>query len=445
MSLDSFFDPDSIAVIGASNNPKKLGYEVFKNLQRFEGDTYPVNVNEDQVLDRKAYNNVKEIEEEIDLAILIVPAKYTPDTMRDLGEKGVNAAVIITGGFKEAGREELEKEVLDIAEENDIRVIGPNCVGIKNTHKKINGTFIKEAKEGNIAFISQSGALGAAMIYKTVDQDIGLSKFISVGNMGDVDFSDLLNYLDKDDDTDAITLYIEGIPEGREFLKAAKKCSKPVIALKGGRSEAGSKATSSHTGSLAGSHEVYNAAFKQSNIITANNFDDMFAMARAFSQPLPKGKNVAILTNAGGGGVLVSDKIDELDLNLTDLEDKTIEQLKEVLPSMAAVTNPIDTIASARGEDYEKSAKILMDDKNVDIIIVVCVVPTFAGMDEEEHAEGIIKAVNEKGNKPVVTAFLAGEVSEKASRLLEEENIPNYKSLDGAALAASALFEYSNK
>lgn len=445
MTLESFFEPDSIAVIGASNNPKKLGNEVFNNLKSFDGELYPVNVNEEEVEGEKAYNSVKDIEDDIDLAILIVPAKYTPETMRDLGEKGVNAAVIITGGFKEAGREELEEEVLNIAKENNMRVIGPNCVGIKDTHKKINGTFIKKAKKGNIAFISQSGALGAAMIYKTVDQNIGLSKFVSVGNMGDVDFSDLLKYFDEDDETDAITLYIEGIPEGREFLNAAKECSKPVIALKGGKSEAGSKATSSHTGSLAGSHKVYDAAFKQSGVIPAENFEDMFAMARGFSQPHPEGKNVAIITNAGGGGVLVSDKIDELGLKLADLESETIGQLKETLPPMAAVTNPIDTIASARGEAYEKSAKILMDDNNVDIIIVVCVVPTFAGMKRDEHANGIIKAVKEKGNKPVVTAFLAGEVSEKASKLLEKEDIPNYKSLDGAALAASALYEYSNK
>ncbi len=443
--MNSFFDPKSIAVIGASNDPKKLGYEVFKNLNDFKGEKYPINVKEDEVMGKKAFDSVRKVDEEIDLAIVIVPAKHTPETMEELGEKGVKAAVIITGGFKEAGREELEQEVLDIAKENDIRIIGPNCVGIKNTHNNINGTFIKEAKEGDIAFISQSGALGAAMIYKTVDQNIGLSKFISVGNMADVDVADLLEYLDNDEDTEAITLYIEGITDGKKFLEAAKSCSKPIIALKGGKSEAGSKATSSHTGSLAGSHEVYEAAFKQSGIITARNFDEMFAMARGFSQPLPQGKNVAILTNAGGGGVLVSDKIDELGLKLTDLEERTIKNLEEVLPPMAAVTNPVDTIASARGEDYQESAKILFKDKNVDIIIVVCVVPTFAGMKRDEHAEGIINAVNQKGDKPVVTAYLAGEVSEEASTMLEKEGIPNFKSLDQAALAAYALYKYSNK
>lgn len=444
MVFDSFFNPESIAVIGASNNPKKLGYEVFKNLQGFDGEVYPINVGENKVMEKKAFDRISEIGKKVELAIILVPAKYTPDIMEDLGVGGVKAAVIITGGFREAGRGGLEREVLDIARKEGIRVIGPNSAGVMNTHNGLNGTFIKGARKGKIAFISQSGALGGAMIYKTVDRNIGLSKFISVGNMGDVNFADLLDYLDGDEDTDAITLYIEGIPEGKGFLRSAKECLKPVIALKGGKSEGGSKATHSHTGSLAGSYKVYQGAFRQTGIISAENFEEMFAMARAFSQPLPKGKNVAILTNTGGGGVLVADKIDELGLELVELEDKTKDKLREILPPIAAVNNPIDTTVSARKGDYEKSVELLMKDENVDLIMVIHVVPTFAGISRIEHAKGVIDSVKgRKGDTPVVTAFLAGQVSEKAGELLEEEKIPNYNSLDEAALAAYGLWKYS--
>lgn len=444
MSLDSFFNPESIAVIGASEDPKKLGYEVFKNLLDFGEKIYPVNKNEEEVLGKKAYKNVSEIEDAVELAVIIVPAEYVPEVIEDFGKNGGKAAVIITGGFREAGREELEKEVLNVAEKHGVRIIGPNTAGVQNTHNRLKATFTREAKKGKIAFLSQSGALGGAMIYKTSARNIGLSKFVNVGNMVDVDFSDLLGYLDGDETTDAITIYMEGVRKGKKFLNSAKQCSKPIIVLKGGKSESGSKATYSHTGSMAGSPRVYDGIFRQAGIITADSFEEMFAMARAFGQPTPRGNKVAILTNAGGGGVLLSDKIDKHGLQLADLGRRTKEELREALPPIASVKNPIDTIASARGEEYEKSVSVIMEDDNVDILIVVHVIPTFTGMSKVEHAEGVIDAVKEKkAVKPIVTSFLADDIAEDSRELLENEGIPCYNSLEAAASGAYALYKYS--
>ena len=448
--LDYFFNPKGIAVIGASNDPKKLGYEVFKNLKEYKkGKVYPVNIKEEEVQGVKAYKSVKDIPDEIDLAIIVVPKRFVKDTLIQCGEKGVKGVVIITAGFGETGEEgkREEKELVEIAHKYGMRIIGPNCVGIMNTHVDLNATFITVAKKGNVAFISQSGALGAGIVYKTIKEDIGFSKFISVGNMADVDFAELMEYLADTEEDKAIALYIEGVRNGKKFMEVAKRVTKkkPIIALKAGKSESGARAASSHTGSLAGSWKIYEAAFKQSGVLVANTIDEMLSMARAFSQPLPRGNKVAIMTNAGGPGVLTADELDKRGLKLATLEEKTIEELRSFLPPMAAVKNPVDMIASARGEDYYRTAKLLLQDPNVDMLIAICVVPTFAGMTLTEHAEGIIRAVKEVNNeKPVLAMFMAGYVSEKAKELLEKNGIPTYERPEDVASAAYALVEQAN-
>lgn len=447
MNLDYFFKPRALAVIGASNDPLKLGYEVFKNLKKYKcGKVYPVNVKEEIVQGVKAYKNVKDIPDEVDLAIIVVPKRFVKQTIIDCSEKGVRGAVIITAGFGETGEEgkKEERELVEIAHKYGMRLIGPNCVGVMNTHNDMNATFIVDAKKGSIAFVSQSGALGAGIVYKTVKEGIGFSKFISVGNMVDLDFAELMGYLVDTEEDKAIALYIEGIKDGRKFIEVAKKITKkkPVIALKAGRSESGARAASSHTGSLAGSWKIYEAAFKQSGVLIADTVDDMLSMARAFTQPLPKGKRVAIMTNAGGPGVLTADAIDGHGLKLANLEEKTIEGLRSFLPPMAAVKNPVDMIASARGEDYYRTAKFLLGDPNVDMLIAICVVPTFAGMTPTEHAEGVIRAVKEVNNgKPVLALFMAGYVSEKAKELLESKGIPSYERPEDVAAGAYALVQ----
>lgn len=447
MVLNYFFNPRSIAVIGASSDEKKLGFEVFKNLKNYHGNVYPVNIKEEEVQGVKAYKNVKEIPDEVDLAIIIVPPKFVKQTVADCGEKGVKAIVIITAGFGETGEKgkKEEREIVEIAHKYGMRIIGPNCVGIMNTHANLNATFISVAKKGNIAFVSQSGALGAAIVYKAIKENIGFSKFISVGNMADVDFADLMEYLAGDEESKAIALYIEGVKDGKRFMEVAKKVNKkkPIIVLKAGKSESGAKAASSHTGSLAGSYAIYEAAFNQSGLLIANTIDEMLSMARAFTQPLPKGNKVAIMTNAGGPGVLTADEIDKYGLKLAQLKEETMQKLREFLPPMAAVKNPVDMIASARGEDYYKTAKLLLEDENVDLLIAICVVPTFAGMTITEHAEGVIRAMKELNNeKPVLALFMAGYVSEKAKELLEKEGIPAYERPEDVGIAAYALTKF---
>jgi len=449
MTFDYFFKPKAIAVIGASNDPLKLGYEVFKNLRKYrDGRVYPVNVKDDEVQGVRAYKNVKDIPDEVDLAIIVIPKRFVKQAVIDCGEKGVKGIVLITAGFGEVGEEgkREERELVEIAHRYGMRIIGPNCVGIMNTHNNMNASFVMDAKKGSIGFISQSGALGAGIIYKTVKEGIGFSKFVSIGNMADVDFAELMEYLADTEEDKAIALYVEGIKDGRRFMEVAKRVTKkkPVIVLKAGKSESGARAASSHTGSLAGSWKIYEAAFKQSNVIIADTIDDMLSMARAFTQPLPKGKCVAIMTNAGGPGVLTADAIDKKGLKLANLEEETIEGLRSFLPPMAAVKNPVDMIASARGEDYYKTAKLLLEDPNVDMLISICVVPTFAGMTPTEHAEGVLRAMKEVNNgKPVLGLFMAGYVSEKAKEVLEGEGVPSYERPEDVAAAAYALVEFA--
>jgi len=448
MALDYFFTPRSIAVLGASNDSMKLGYEVFKNLKEYGDKVYPVNIKDEEVQGVKAYKNVKDIPDEVDLAVIIVPKRFVKQSVIDCGEKGVKGIIVITAGFGEIGAEgkKEEKELVEIAHKYGMRIIGPNCVGIMNTHNRMNASFVMNAVKGSVAFISQSGALGAGIVYKTIKENIGFSKFISVGNMADVDFADLMEALADDEESKAIALYIEGVKDGKRFMEVAKRVSKkkPIIALKAGKSESGARAASSHTGSLAGSYAIYDAAFNQSGILVANSIDEMLSMARAFTQPLPKGKNVAIMTNAGGPGVLTADAIDKHGLKLANLEEETMRKLREFLPPMAAVKNPVDMIASARGEDYYKTAKLLLEDPNVDMLIAICVVPTFAGMTPTEHAESVIRAMKEVNNgKPVLGLFMAGYVSEKAKEVLEKEGIPAYERPEDVGIAAYALAKFS--
>jgi len=444
--LRLFFSPKSVAVIGASNNPSKLGYTLFRNLKNYRGKVYPVHVREKEIQGVKVLGkSVLELPEPIDLAVIVTPAKTVPEILNECGQKGIEAVIVITAGFSEIGNVELEKRIVEIANDYNMRLLGPNCVGIMDTKTGLNATFVTPAKPGRTAFVSQSGALGAAVIYKCVKENIGFSKFISLGNMADVNFADILEYLAWDENTNAIALYMEGVKKGQEFMKKAKEAvkQKPVIVLKAGKSTAGARAVASHTGSLAGAYTIYKAAFKQSGVITANGIEDMLSMARSFDQPPAKGNRVAILTNAGGPGVLTTDAVQDYGLTMADLNEKTVKRLKEILPPIASLHNPIDILASGDGEKYEEVSRILLEDENVDILIVICVVPTFAEMTRTEHAEGVIRALKSQGNKkPVLALFMAGEVSLKAKELLEKNGIPTYENPANVAAAAYALYAY---
>jgi len=445
-NLRFFFNPQSVAVIGASNNPLKLGYNVFRNLMKYGGEVYPVNIREKEVQGVKVHGgSVLDIPGNVDLAVIVTRAETVPKVMEECGLKGVKAAIVVTAGFSEVGNVDLERTVVETARRHGVRLIGPNSVGVMNTKANLNATFVMDAKPGRVAFISQSGALGGAIIYKSLREKIGFSKFVNLGNMADVNFADVLEYFAEDEETNSVALYIEGIKNGREFMEAAKKTArkKPVVALKAGKGEASAKAIASHTGSLAGSYAVYEAAFKQSGVIAAGGIGELLSMARSFDQPMPRGDRVAIMTNAGGPSVLVTDAIEDYGLKLAQLNSKTVDKLRKTLPPIAAVDNPVDMLASGRGEHYEKAAKALLNDENVDLLITVCVVPTFAGMSRTEHAEGVIRAVKNQGkSKPVLALFMAGDVSLEAKELLEKNGIPTYEDPKEVASAAYALCEY---
>ncbi|MBN1785921.1 MAG: CoA-binding protein [Candidatus Methanofastidiosa archaeon] len=441
--LDDIFNPRSIALIGATNNKKKVGYDLVKNLRNYNGNLYLINIREQEIDGTKAFRSILDVEDEVDLAIISIPSHGVEDALEECGRKGVKGVVIISAGFSEIGNVESENRINDISKRFGMRLIGPNSIGMTNNLTGLNATFTMNSKHGHIAFISQSGALGAAIIYKTVYEDIGFSKFISIGNMVDVDFCSLLKYLSHDKDTKSIALYMEGLEDGKKFISVAKECSmkKPIIALKSGRSKAGARATSSHTGSLAGSDSIYDAAFRQAGILRADTIDDLLDSAKVFNQPMLRKNRVAILTNAGGPGILATDECEAQGLKIPELNDGTKASLKRILSPYASVNNPIDTIAQADYNQYYSSIKILEEDEDIDAILSIIVVPTYAKIGMNTHAKAIVDAWSRK--KPIVTCFMSGEVATSSIRYMLINKIPSYPSPERAASALGSLWKYS--
>lgn len=442
----ALFNPRTIAVAGASNNPNKLGYSVFENLLKYpHGRVYPINPRETTVQGRRAYSSIRELPDSIDLAVVTVPREHVARVVEEAAEKGAKAAVVITAGFSETGGEgaRLERELVEKARGFGVRLVGPNCVGVMNVHAGLNATFIKTPPPGPTALLSQSGALAAGLIYMMEEGGGGLSKFVSLGNMADLGFEELLPHLARDPQVASIGLYVEGVRRGREFLKALGEASKekPTIVLKGGRTPKGARAASSHTGSLAGEYRVFQAAVRQARAFIVEDVRELLSTTSAFSQPLPRGGRVAVLTNAGGPGVLTVDELSRRGLEVPSLTPFTQEALRAFLPPAASVANPVDMVASARGEDYRRAASLLLRDPNIDILVAVSVVPTFAGITGEEHARGIMEAVRgeEGAGKPVIALFMGGRVAEGARRILVEAGIPVYETPREAAAAAWAL------
>ncbi len=442
-SLSKLIYPFSVAIIGASANKKKIGYEIYKNIKKFKGHIYLVNSKGGNIGGNKIYSSIISIKDEIDLAIIAIPATYVIDVIEECGKKGVKAAVIITAGFSETGNESTEQELLAVAKQYGVRIVGPNSVGIANNDITMNGTFIMDSKKGHISFISQSGALGAAIVYKTIYENIGFSKFISLGNMVDINFCDMVEYLATDNDTKSIALYIEGIKNGKRFIKIAKRCSlkKPIIALKSGKSNSGSRAAASHTGSMAGDDDIYEAAFRQAGILRADTIDDLIDWANVFSLNKTTGNRVAILTNAGGPGILAADECEKQGLIVAKLSKETSEKLKKILPPYASTNNPIDTIAQAGYEEYIKSLKILQEDTMIDAILAVVVVPNFTNIGMTVHARALVDGWDKE--KTLITCFMSGEIATASMRYMAANDIPCYPSPERAAKALGALWSYS--
>lgn len=445
--LDSIFYPGSIAVIGASNNEIKWGGRILKNiLSAYKGKVYPVNPGETNIQGLDSYHSVLDIPGEVEMALIIVPAKFVLSVVEECGKKGVKGLIVISAGFGETGNDELEKELVSIVRKYGMRMIGPNTLGIVNEPAGLNASIIgRFPSPGSISFITQSGSLGLALAEWTIDTGIGLSKVISTGNKADTDDVDLIEYLNNDPSTGVIAMYVEGIKRGREFIDAVRRVRKPIVAIKTGRSKRGAKAVFSHTGSIAGSDEVYSAAFRQAGILRVDNIDELFDAALAFScQPLPSGNNVAILSNGGGASIVAADECERHGLNIVDLNPETREKIKKVLPQFASNSNPIDTAGTVSFEIYHNSIKALHDDPNVDAIIVIYVhTMMFSAM---PPAEAVVemkqKCIKAKSRKPIIACWMGGAGTEEGVEILKSGCIPNYPVPERAVKALSCLIKH---
>ncbi|MEK7398484.1 MAG: acetate--CoA ligase alpha subunit [Candidatus Poribacteria bacterium] len=447
--LDNFFKPDSVAVIGASREAGKVGYEIVKNLldNGFTGRIYPINPKADEILGIKVYPSVCDVPDHIGLAVMVVPSQFIMSVIEDCGKKGINSVIIITAGFKESGSEgaKLEQELARKTKELGIRVIGPNCLGIMDTYSKLNASFAAGMPpQGKIAFFSQSGALGTAILDWAIKENIGFSKFISMGNKMDVNEADLLTVLANDPETNVILGYIEGVKNGKAFMEAAFEATKkkPIIIFKSGTTTAGAKAASSHTGTLAGSENAFISAFKQCGILRAPTIEALFDYALVLaSQALPKNNRLAILTNAGGPGIIAADACEKSSLAMASFQTETIETLRKSLPSTAALYNPIDVIGDAKADRYLSALQAIQKDKNVDALLVLL---TPQAMTEAELTAQYIVDTFGGGDKPVVTSFMGGNSVTQGIKVLDKNRIPNFTSPERAIAALEAASKYAN-
>ncbi|MCX8146944.1 MAG: CoA-binding protein [Candidatus Woesearchaeota archaeon] len=456
--LDKIFNPKSVALIGASRDEKSVGYGILKSLVKgcvfqgdyckpFTGKIFPINPNTDEIMGIRCYKSILEIEEDIDLAIIAVPSKIVPQIMKECAKKKVSGAIIISAGFAELGEEgkRLQEETIKIAKASKIPVVGPNCLGIIRPSINLNSSFAPSMPPpGNVAFVSQSGAIADSVIDWAIEQKYGFSAIISYGNRADLDVYDFVEWLEKDEETKAIAIYLEGINDGRRFVEVASRVSKkkPIIALKAGRTEEGTKAISSHTGSLAGSYEIYKAAFKQSGIIVAETIEELFDLAKALAnQPKCRENSIAIITNGGGCGVLCADYCSSLGIGLAELKKSTIAKLDKSGQMHPAYSrrNPLDLVGDALPKRYEVAINTLLSEPYISGIIVIQTLQTMT--DPEEDAKIIINAHKKHPNKPIICVFMGGYFSRKGVLLLEENGIPNYNDVSKAAKAMWALIQ----
>jgi acetyl coenzyme A synthetase (ADP forming)-like protein len=452
MDLEPFFNPKSVAIIGASREPRKFGHVIFKNFveSEFKGKTYPVNPKAETILGLKAYQSLKDVPDELDLAVIAVPAPIVPSAIDECLAKNVKAAVIISGGFREIGAkgEALEREIKEKTARSNLRIIGPNCIGVYDPASHVDTLFLptyrlRRPKAGPIAFISQSGAFGSAVLDWAASQDIGISKFISIGNKIDVDEVDLLNYLVNDPLTSCITVYVESIGRGREFLKVASKVteSKPLIVLKGGTTPEGAHAALSHTGSLAGSAKIYRGVLEQAGAIQAQTVDELFDYARVLAyQPIPKNrKDIAIITNGGGFGVISADEVSRLGLKLASFSPETMKTLQEKLPDYAVPHNPLDLVGDADVERYRFALNAVSSDPDVGVVLVIVLLQT--SYIESDVVDAITEAQSTYG-KPTIVCTIGGEFTQMLIKMLEADHIPSYVTPERAVNAINALIKY---
>jgi acetate---CoA ligase (ADP-forming) len=441
----NFFSPAGIVLIGASQDPAKLGYAMARNLVEsgYPGKLHFVNPRPGTLFNQPLIPRVADIPDPVDLAVLLIPAPSVPQALEECGQRGIRSAVIASGGFREMGAEgaALERECVRIAQACQMQLIGPNCVGLIDTHLPMNATFLAPPgpPAGELALLSQSGAICAVVIDWARSQGLGFSRLISLGNQADLNETDLLSITAQDENTKVITMYLEEISNGRRFLPVATQVTrqKPVVALKVGRSDSGRRAAASHTGSLAGQDAAYEAAFRRSGVIRAATIEELFDWARALAwSPVAKGKAAAVLTNAGGPGVTAADGLELQGLYLADLQSETRQQLRNLLPPAASVNNPVDLLASASPAQYAACLNLLVADPGIDSILVILVPPPlFSAVEMFESMIPIIHA----SPKPILTVLMGDQHIQDAVELLRSARIPEYRFPERAAAALAAL------
>lgn len=445
MMFERFFSPRGVAIVGASQNPTKLGYGVARNLvvSDYQGEVYFVNPRMGRLFDRQIHPNLASVPDPVDLAMIVIPARSVPGVLEECGERGIPFVIIAAGGFKETGQEgeELELRCLEIARSHGIRVLGPNCIGFLDTHLPIDTTFLPlpGPTPGDIAFISHSGAICEAVIDWARGQGFGLSRLVSLGNQMDLTETDLLIPTADDENTRVITLYMEGVGDGRAFIEQARKVStkKPVIAIKVGRSEHGRDAVASHTGALAGQDVAFDAAFNRAGVIRAETSEELFDWARALAWcPLPRGRRRAILTNAGGPGAIAADAFDAQGLIHAELASHTQERLRGILPSAASIRNPVDMLASAGPLEYANSLRALLADEGVDGVMIILPPPP---MTTAAEIAGAIIPVVRSTSKPVVIVLMGEELIYHAAKLFRQAHVPDYRFPERAASVLRVL------
>ncbi len=437
-SLQPFFQPNGVAVIGASRDPTSIGYRVLKSLvdNNFQGPVYPVNPKADVIHSMHVYPNIKEVPQQVDLAVIVVPAEKCLQVVEDCADAGVRGVIVVTAGFAETGElgQRRQEKLLEAVRGSGMRMIGPNCLGLLNPKPSVslNASFSPVFPEsGSLAMLSHSGAFGLAILSMAKEHSMGLSSFVSVGNKPDVSGNDLLQYWESDQSTDVILLYLESFGNPRRFSRIARRISrkKPIIAVKGGQTEAGERAVSSHTANLAGNRAGLEALFKQTGVLRAASLENMFDLAAALAnQPLPQGRRIGIVTNAGGPGILCADTCESNHLEIPELDEETKDRLREVLPREASLVNPVDMVASAGPEEYRECVSAVMESPNIDAVIVLYIPVSEGEVDKtlDFIGQGISSAREEHPDKPVMLCQVADE--HKSLFLeLEQERVPTYE------------------
>jgi len=445
--LESFFMPESIAVVGASKDTRKIGNAALKNIliSDYECQIYPINLKEKEILGLKCYKKITDITGDVDLVLICVPAKFVKQILEDCATKKVKNVIIISSGFKEIGDEDSEDQLKKIIKESNMRVLGPNVMGYKNASIGLDASFVYgNPRRGNVALISQSGALGIGMIYLANNEYVGVSKIIGVGNKIDIDDDDLIDYFAHDSETKVIGLYIEAVKDGRAFMESIKACDKPVLVVKAGRSQAGARATASHTGSMAGSDKIYSAAIRQAGGIRCRDIVELFDMAKALTgQPPAMGNRIGIITNGGGLGVLLSDACEDNGLVIPKLSPKTYKKIDKILPDLINPNNPVDLSAEAGFYMYDAATSALLEDPNIDGVIVASVHGGYAR--PEEFIGAISQMIKERKlhyeyKKPILATWIGGREYQDLVLDLKAAGVPVYPSSWRTARTMKGLF-----